>query len=188
MKKILSITLTALILLLTSLSSVSAESSEVVTRRRPDRDEEKAAIQEVRSVRQENRQERQDERQENRQEVRSNVAENHAERLENRFMLYHKRLSSILERFQKRLDILKASGKDISKIQVSLTSAVAKLAEAKAKGEGAVAAFRAVDPAKFVEQKAELLAARDLANQARKLFLEVHQLIKNALTELKEIL
>lgn len=181
MKKTLSIIFSSLLLLLTSLSSVYAEDSDNVTRRRPDHDEAKAAIQEVRSDRQENRMDRQ----ESRQEARSQIAENHAKRLENRFMLYQKRLGSIIERFQLRLDKLKADGQDISNVQSTLTSAKSKLAEAKTKGEGAVSAFRALDPAKFSEQKAELLAARDLALQARKLFLEVHQLIKSALVELK---
>lgn len=187
MKKTLSIILSSLLLLLSSLTAVSAEDSENVTRRRPDRDEVKVEIQEVRSDRQENRQERQEERQENRQEIRSNIASNHAERLENRFMLYSKRLGNIIERFQVRLDTIKADGKDTSNVQSLLTNAKTKLGEATTKGNGAIAAFRAIDPAKFAEQKTQVLAARDLANQARRLFVEVHQLLKSALIELKEV-
>lgn len=187
MKKTLSITLSSLLLLLASLTTVSAQTTENITNRRPDRDEAKAVIQEVRVERQEERQERQEERQQTRQELRSNVTANHAERLENRFLQYNQRLTNIMERFQKRLDTLKQSGKDASKAQDLLNSGKSKLVEAKTKGDGAVAAFRAIDPAKYTEQKSQILAARDLANQARRLYVETHQLIKSALVALKEV-
>lgn len=183
MKKTLYIAFSSLLLILSSFTVVSATESENVTRRRPDRDEAKAAIQEVRTERQESREDRQGDR----QEVRSHVAENHATRLENSFLRYQKRFANILDRFQKRLDILKTNGKDTAKVQGLVDSAKAKLTDAKAKGDGAVAAFRAIDPAKFSEQKTQLLAARDLALQAHKLYLELHQLLKTALIELKTI-
>ena len=58
---------------------------------------------------------------------------------------------------------------------------------AKVKGEEAVAAFRAIEPGKWEEQKPEMLAARDLAEDARKLFKESFGLLKDALKELKNI-
>lgn len=169
MKKILvfAIILSPLFSLLSS--SVQAVSDENVTRRRPDRAVE---IQEIKQ---------------GRQEFRSNVAENHANRLERRFKFYFDRLSGIITRFQTRLDTLKAGGKDISTVQTRLDAAKTKLAEAKTKGEVAVTAFRAIDPAKFNEQKTEAKAARDLAQAARALFKEVHNLLKDALKSLKLI-
>lgn len=172
MKKYLLIVATAL--LLTPIT-VRAESDENVTRRRPDHPAQ-AEIQEIRQDRMEDRQER-----------RSNIAENHANRLERRFTFYYTRLSNIIIRFEKRLDILKADGKDIAAVSAKLTEVKTKLESAKAKGAEAVAAFRAIDPAKFSEQKTEALAARDLANSARKLFVETHTLLKDALKSLKAI-
>ncbi len=151
------------------ITQAHAESDENVTRRRPER---AVQIQEIRQ---------------DRQEFRSKVAENHANRLERRFKFYFDRLTGIIARFQTRLDTLKTNGKDITAIQTKLDSAETKLAEAKVKGEAAVAAFRAIDPAKFSEQKSEALAARDLAVAARKLFVETHALLKDALKSLKTI-
>lgn len=161
------------------ISQVKAESDENITRRRPDRPA-SIEIQEI-------RQDRMEERQENRQEVRSNVAENHANRLERRFAFYYSRLGNIITRFEKRLDILKADGKDITAVSAKLTEVKSKLESAKAKGVEAVSAFKAIDPAKFSEQKTEAFAARDLANSARKLFVETHTLLKDALKTLKTI-
>ncbi len=166
---------------------VSAESSSDTNNRRRDREEVRAEIQEINTTRQQNRDEQQQLRQENRQETRSNVAENHANRLEKRFGLYYQRLSNIIERFQLRLAALKSTGIDTSTVSATLATAQTKLSDAKSKGEQAIAAFRAIDPAKFSEQKSQALAARDLANQARKLYLEVHLLIKAALVELKSL-
>lgn len=150
--------------------------------------------QEAKETRQEVRQQIQEQRKEVReavasvrQETRSKVAENHANRLEFRFNFYVERFNDIIERFQTRLTELTNSGKDVSAVQAKLDAAKAKLAEAQAKGKEAVAAFRAIDPAKFSEQKTEALAARDLANQARTLFSETGALLKQALRELKNI-
>lgn len=163
-----------------------AESDENITRRRPDRPEQ-VEIQEIRQERMEDRQEKREEVKEKVQEIRSNVAENHANRLERRFAFYYSRLSNIITRFGKRLDILKADGKDISTASAKLDSAKSTLELAKAKGTEAVSAFKAIDPVKFSEQKTQVLAARDLANSARKLFLDSHTLLKDALTALKAI-
>ena len=137
-----------------------------------------------------NRTESREEQQEQRgivQEFKSRVAENHANRLEKRFKFYYERMTKIMVRFQTRLDTLKAQGKETTPIQVKLDAAKAKLELAKTKGEAAVAAFRGLDPTKFQEQKTERLAARDLAKEARKLFLEAHALLKEALKSLKTI-
>lgn len=164
-----SILLVSSIWLLSSCVSVAhAQGDENVTKRRPDRPA-NPQIQEIR------------------QEFRSNVTENHANRLEKRFSFYVKRFENILTRFQTRLNLLTSQGKDITSIQTKLEATKIKLAQAKAKGAEAVAAFRAIDPAKFSEMKTERLAARDLAMAARKLFVETHTLLKDALKALKTI-
>lgn len=122
-----------------------------------------------------------------RQEIRSKVAENHANRLERRFKFYYERLSKIIVKFQARIDYLKGKGKDTAAVQTKLDAAKAKLESAKVKGEAAVAAFRAVEPGKWEEQKPELLAAKDLAEEARGLFKDAFKLLKDALKELKNI-
>lgn len=170
MKKLLVFSITLLLLYpVTFALPVRAESAENVTRRRP---EKAIEIQEIRQ---------------DRQEFRSNVAENHANRLERRFKFYFDRLTGIITRFQTRLDTLKTSGKDVTTVQTKLDSSKTKLSEAKTKGETAVLAFRAIDPAKFSEQKSEAKAARDLAEEARTLFKEAHSLLKDALKSLKAI-
>lgn len=179
MKKYVLLATTALLLFP---SVAVAQSDENVTKRRPDRPAQ-VEIQEIRQDRMEDRQEAKDKM----QETRSTVAENHANRLERRFAFYYARLSNIIMRFEKRLDILKADGKDIATVSAKLTEVKAKLESAKAKGVEAVAAFKAIDPARFSEQKTEALAARDLANSARKLFMETHTLLKDALKSLKAI-
>lgn len=168
MKK--SLLIIASIFLLTP-SLVLAESDENVTKRRPD-SETAVQIQEIKT---------------NLQEMRDNVAARHANRLERRFNFYYTRLSNILLRFQKRLDTLKADGKDVTTIQQKLDATKAKLEEAKTKGMEAVAAFKAIDPAKFSEQKTAAFAARDLANAARKLFADTLVLLKDALKALKVV-
>lgn len=165
MKKLLFLVLLSLILPPTL---ALADSDENVERRRPER----PGIQEIRTER---------------QELRSTVAENHANRLERRFTLYYTRLSNIITRFQARLDTLKTAGKDTTAAQAKLDLAKTRLEEAKAKGDAAVAAFKAIDPAKFSEQRTQAFAARDLAMEARKLFQETHTLLKDALKELKKI-
>ncbi len=146
----------------------SAQSSENVTKRRPDKPAQ-AQIQEVK------------------QEVRSNVAEKHASRLEKRFSSYYIRLNNIITRFQTRLDMLRVEGKIIAPTQTKLDLAKAKLAQAKTMGDEAIMAFKAIDPVKFSEQKTEAFAARDTAKLARELFQETHNLLKDALKELKTI-
>ncbi len=175
MKKILLLSL----LLLTVAPAVKAEEAQNLRETRAEN------RQEIREEVRENREEVRELRQENRQEVRSVVAENHANRLERRFNLYYNRLSGIATRLQKRLDTLKSEGKDVGAAEAKLSEAKAKLESAKTLGAQSVAAFRAIDPAKFEEQKAEAKAARDVANQARTAFKDSLLLFKNVLKEVK---
>lgn len=176
MKKYLLIVFTALVV---TPSIAFAISDENITKRRPDNSPAQIQVQEIRQDRQELREEVKTKL----QERRSNVAENHANRLEKRFNFYYDRLNNIIGRFQTRLELLKKESKDMTAAQAKLDAAKTKLADAKTKGDAAIAAFRAVDPAKVSEQKAELIAARDMATAARKLFAETHNLLKLALKE-----
>ncbi|MFZ2199195.1 MAG: hypothetical protein WAV40_00160 [Microgenomates group bacterium] len=153
MKKYL-IIVSALVLL--SCTGARAESDENVAARRLDQGE-RVQVQEIRT---------------------KSIAQNHADRLEKRFDLYYARLSDIISRFEKRLAILKASGKTVTEVETQLAAAKTKLEEAKTKGTQAVAAFEAQPP--------QLLVARDSAQSARKLFIEVHGLLKNAIKSLKQ--
>ncbi len=182
MKKNLIIVLA--LLLLSSVSSVQAVSDENVTERRK---EKSAEIQEIRTERKEERQEKREEVKENIQERRSEIAENHANRLEKRFTAYYTRLSNIITRFKARLDALKAEGKTVASIETELATATSKLESAKSKGLEAVSAFKAIDPTTLADQKSALMAARDSANAARKLFEEAHTSLKSALKSLKVI-
>ncbi len=159
---------------------VHAESAENVTKRRSDAPE-RVQIQEIRQERKENVEEMKSKL----QTMRSNIAENHATRLSKRFEYYYSRLTNIMARFDKRLDVLKADGKDVTALKTKLEQVRAKLGEAKTAGDAAVAAFKAIDPAKFSEQKTQAQAARDQAISARKLYLEAHKLLKEALSSLK---
>jgi hypothetical protein len=154
---------------------VKAESDENITKRRPDKP---VAVQ-VQEIRQDAKT--------TRETIMSKVFENHANRLTKRFGFYYKRFTNIITRFEARLAILKEDGKDITKTQVKLDLAKAKLEEAKKAGDLAIAAFKALDPSQFTELKTERLAARDLANAARKLYLDTFTLLKEALKELKTI-
>ena len=158
-------------------SPTPSASPDSTTRRRP----ENPQIQEIRQNIKTDRTTIQTDRENNR----SDIAKAHADRLTNHFTFYYNRLSNIIGRFQKRLDSLKASGKDTTTVQADLDAAKAKLADAKAKGDAATAAFMAIDPTKLSTEKTELLAARDLANAARQLFVDTQTLLKQAITALK---
>jgi hypothetical protein len=183
MKKTLLFALTAILF---TPSFALAVSDENVTKRRPDSPEQ-IQVQEIRQDRLEERLENREEVQTNLQDRRSNIAQNHANRLERRFKTYYTRLSNIMTRFQTRLDLLKKDGKDTTTAQTKLNASKTKLTEAKTKGDAAVAAFKAIDPAKVSEQKTELTTARDQAVAARKLFVEANDLLKLALKELKNL-
>lgn len=176
MKKI---TLLTLLLMMVVALPVYAEEGQTLRETRMENRQER------REEVQENRQEVRELRQENRQEVRSMVAENHANRLERRFKFYYDRLSGIASRIQTRLDTLKSNGEDTTAALSKLTEAKTKLESAKTLGAQSVAAFRAIDPTNFEEQKTEAKAARDLANQARAAFKDALLLFKNVLKEVK---
>lgn len=172
-------TLLVLPLLIFSVTTVQAEDTQTLRETRMEN------RQEIKGEIKENRQEIKEMRVENRQEVRSVIAENHANRLERRFKYYYDRLSGIAKRIETRLATLKSQGKDTASADAKLTSAKTTLESAKSLADQAVAAFRAIDPAKFDEQKAEALAARDLANQARVAFKDALSLFKSVLKEVK---
>jgi hypothetical protein len=182
MNKYLIIVLTLMFLSNTSL--VQAISAENVSQRRK---ENAVQIQEIRTERKEEREENREEVKENIQARRNELAENHAIRLEIRFTAYYTRLSDIISRFQNRLSILKSEGKAVENIEAELSKAKVSLDSAKLKGAEAVAAFKAIDPTSLTDQKTALLAARDLANAARKLFADTHTSLKSALKSLKLI-
>lgn len=121
------------------------------------------------------------------QQLYSDIAQNHANRLEHRFDFYFTRLDNIITRLERRLNTLQAQGKNVTPIQVKLDAAKTKLTEAKTKGAEAIAAFKAIVPAKFSEQKTGARTARDQAQIARKLFVDTQQLLQEAVRALKEI-
>lgn len=137
-----------------------------------------------------NGQARQEERQENRQERRDERFENHAKRLETRFSNYSERLNALLDKIQARLNEMEQKFPDSSAIdsaQVKLDAASAKLAEAEKAGNAAVAGFKAIDPAKYEEQKAQVLVARDNAQKARQAYADALRLMKEAVQSLKQV-
>lgn len=134
-------------------------------------------------ARQEQRTENREERQENRQDRRSDVAGKHADRLEQRFNNYYTRLNTIIGKIQARIDA--STTKDTSEAQSKLNEAKAKLTEAKTLGESAIVQFRAIDPAKWSEQKAKAVGARDTANKAREAFKATIALLVEAVKALK---
>lgn len=137
-----------------------------------------------------NVQARQDERQENRQERRDVRFENHANRLETRFSNYSERLNTLLDKIQARLNEMEQNFPDSSAIdtaQSKLDAASAKLAEAEQASDSSIAAFKAIDPAKYEEQKAQALAARDNAQKARQAYADALRLMKEAVQSLKQV-
>lgn len=182
MKNYLIIVLT--FILLTNTTAAQAVSDENVSQRRR---EQSAQIQEIRTERKEERDEKREEVKENIQERRSEIVENHAGRLEKRFAAYYSRLSNIIARFQSRLTTLKSEGKSVTSVETELNTAKSNLEAAKLKGAEAITAFRAIDPTTLADQKTALIAARDLANAARKLFADTHTSLKAALKSLKVI-
>lgn len=134
-----------------------------------------------------NRKEIRADRKENRQARRDLRAQKHGERLEARFGHYYTRLTAIATKIQERINKLKGEGRDITTAQTKLDEAKAKLESAKSLGAEAVAAFKAIDPAKYQEQRAAALAARDKAKQARQAFQDAHKLLKEAVKIIKAL-
>lgn len=122
-----------------------------------------------------------------RQEFRSEVAAMHANRLDNRFGFYHRRLNTVIEKMQTRINKLKENGKDVTAAQTKLDEAKAKLAEANKYSMDSIAKFRSIDPAKYAEQKAIALEARDLAAKGREAFVATTKLLKECLELLKAL-
>jgi len=142
-----------------------------------------AALQNRLENRQEKMELRQENRQEQRQEKRSDVAGKHSERLAQRFSNYQTRFAALIAKIQARIDL--STTKNVTSAQAKLDDAKAKLAYAIITGEKAVAQFKAIDPAKWVEQKAEAQAARDTADQARNAFKDTLALMIESVKLLK---
>jgi hypothetical protein len=125
------------------------------------------------------------ERVELRQEARSDVAEKHATRLEQHFNGYYTRLSAIILKMETRINSI--TGKDTTTAKSKLAEAKTKLEEAKILGAKAVSLFRAINPAKWSEQKAQAITARDTAESARIAFKATHALMVEAVVSLKSV-
>ncbi|MEI6690231.1 MAG: hypothetical protein WCL07_00615 [bacterium] len=121
------------------------------------------------------------------QEIGDNVAELHANRLENHFNTYYTRLKNIWERLHSHIILLGHQGKDVTSVQVKLSAAILTLESAKTKGIESVAAFRAIDPSKFSEQKDKVFIARDLAEESRKLYKQAQIEMVEAISVIKDI-
>lgn len=134
-------------------------------------------------VRQGEIKENREERQENRQERRSDLAGKHADRLSQRFGNYYTRLNTIISKIQSRIDA--STTKNTTNSQNKLTDAKNKLAEAKTLGDSAVAQFKAIDPAKWDEQKSKAQVARDTADKAREAFKSTISLMSESIKALK---
>jgi hypothetical protein len=121
------------------------------------------------------------------QERRSAVAENHAKRLASHFAGYYNRLNNLITKIQVKITEVKTTGKNTNDAQTKLDAAKASLESAKVLGEQAVAAFQAIDPYRYSEQRDEALAARDLAQKAREAFLTALKNLKVAVEALKAL-
>jgi len=128
----------------------------------------------------ENVKERVQNRVETRQVKRDERTERHAVRLQERFDNYYERLNKIIEKVQTRLTNLSADGKDVSASQSKLDEAKSKLTLAKTLADESVALFNSIEADKFETQKTIIQSAKDKANEARKVFIEAHRLIKDA--------
>jgi ABC-type amino acid transport substrate-binding protein len=122
-----------------------------------------------------------------RQAFRSDVAKLHADRLNNRFGFYNRRLTTVIEKIQGRIDKTKEEGKDVTAAQAKLDEAKAKLAESNKYAMDAVAKFRSIEPTKYNEQKSVALEARDLAEKGREAFVATVKLLRECVELLKAL-
>lgn len=131
-----------------------------------------------REVRQEVRQEvRPEVNQEVRQQVRNKLAEGHAERLRRRFAFYDQRFESIIKRLNARLNILNSKGVDTTGLADGLAVANTTWQQAKEKGASAVRLFLATD----------VVAAKELAEEARALYQKTHQELQALIPQLQTL-
>lgn len=126
-------------------------------------------------------------RAEKRQEHRSEVAKIHADNLEKQFNAHYTRLSELATKLQTKITTLKTAGKDTTAAQAKLDAAKVSLESAKTLGQEAIAGFKAIDPAKYEEQKTQALAARDKAKSAREAFVKALQDMKDALKAIQAL-
>jgi hypothetical protein len=173
---------------LIALLGTSIPQAVAVTREEGVRVETKTEVRgENQVMRQESSQEMRTTIQGNAQDRRTRIAENHANRLEQRFGVYYTRLANIAARLEQRIAVLKGQGKNVARAEASLTTGKAALAEAQKLSAEAVVQFRAIDPAKYAEQRPAALKARDKAQAARQTFIEAKQAFQTTIQALKAV-
>lgn len=120
-----------------------------------------------------------------RQDRRAVAASVHATQLEKRFGEYFSKLSNLFSRIEQRANTLKSQGKNVDAVLASVAKGKAALAEAQSLGAEAIRLFKAIDPAKYAEQRAQALQAKEKAEAARKKFQEALQAARQAIAQLK---
>lgn len=120
-------------------------------------------------------------------EKKDNLAKLHAERLSNRFGFYTKRLATVVEKIEERIEKMKDDGKDTSAAEAKLTEAKTKLTLANDLSKEAIAMFAAIDTSKYEEEREKAQEARNKAMQARQTFVEAVKLLRETVKILKEL-
>jgi uncharacterized DUF497 family protein len=136
---------------------------------------------------QENPQERSQENvREQRQEIaRERVLQVHTQRLNQRFRLYFQRLDWLIAKVQSRIDKMAEAGYDIDAAQTKLNEASIALEDAKELSDQSLAEFGEVDPDNYPSQRAQALAARELAQSALEAYKNVQRLLVEAIQLIK---
>lgn len=124
---------------------------------------------------------------ENARERRSTIAQVHGNRLENRFSMYEQRLRNIYDRLVRVVAEHKRQGQDVSSLERKLREADTKLDAAQAAADDAIEGFLAIEPEAYDEQRDAALAARDKAQEARRLFVEAHRLLRDIIADIKSL-
>lgn len=135
--------------------------------------------------RQELRQENQEQRQENRHQRRSDIAGNHADRLEYRLQIYYPRLQQLVAKIQNQINRLSDDGNDMTRMQNQLDTVKENLRQANALWQQSINEFRAINPDDYQTQRTQALTASDHVQQARRLFVQVVQDLKEIVRRLK---